>query len=72
MSLPAWMAGHQPATTSPRMSTPAWSVAHWTADGIVLDGGAHDRDHAQRLRDDYVTAGTVPASAFVVPSRDVR
>ncbi|WP_327066860.1 hypothetical protein [Kitasatospora sp. NBC_01302] len=72
MSLPTWMASHQPTPAASHMPTPAWSVAHWTPDGIVLDGGAHDRSIAQQFRNEQVTAGRLPASAFVVASRDVR
>ena len=71
-ALPAWMAGHMPTLAAIHMPTPVWSVAHWTPDGIVLDGGAHERGVAQRFRDEQVAAGIIPDSAFVVPSRDVR
>lgn len=70
--LPAWLANHRPTPAVGHMPTPAWSVAHWTEDGIVLDGGAHDRVIAQQFRDEQVAAGVIPATAFVVASRDVR
>lgn len=69
-SHPAWMISHlhsrPPFTQVLGERVDAWNVAHWTPGGFNIVAGAHDRHIAQRVRDEYVDEGYLPASAIVV------
>lgn len=44
-----------------------YSIATWTADGLVELGTAHDQADAERVRDDLTGRDGIPGRPFIAP-----